>query len=200
MNNVTLMGRLTKDPDVRTSTGQKPTTIARFVLAVDRGGKKVEGEQSADFISCVAFGKTAEFIKNYVAKGTKLALRGRIQTGSYTAQDGRKVYTTDVVVEQCEFAESKPQNAQAAPQAAYVQPQAAYAQPYQQPVPQPQAAPQQAYQQAPPMQPQMAPQPQQMQGMPQPVYQQAQPAQPMQPQGQVPVTTLSADPNAPNFI
>ena len=106
MNRVILMGRLTRDPDVRYSTGESSTTIARFTLAVDRRIKR-EGEESADFISCVAFGKQAEFIEKYLHQGTKVVVEGRIQTGSYTNKDGQKVYTTDVVVEQCEFAESK---------------------------------------------------------------------------------------------
>jgi len=108
MNNVVLMGRLTRDPDVRYSTqGEQQTAIARFTLAVDRRFKRDGSDQNADFISCVAFGKTAEFIEKYVNKGTKLTLSGRIQTGSYTNKDGQKVYTTDVVAENVEFAESK---------------------------------------------------------------------------------------------
>ena len=97
------MGRLTRDPEVRMSGD---TAVARFSLAVDRRFKK-DGEQTADFISCVAFGKTGEFIEKYGRKGTKFVVEGRIQTGSYTNKDGQKVYTTDVVVEQVEFAESK---------------------------------------------------------------------------------------------
>lgn len=103
MNKVILMGRLTRDPEVRMS-GE--TAVARFSLAVDRRFKK-DGEQTADFINCVAFGKTGEFIEKYGRKGTKFVVEGRIQTGSYTNKDGQKVYTTDVVVEQVEFAESK---------------------------------------------------------------------------------------------
>ena len=103
MNKVILMGRLTRDPEVRMS-GDTP--VARFSLAVDRRFKK-DGEQTADFINCVAFGKTGEFIEKYGRKGTKFVVEGRIQTGSYTNKDGQKVYTTDVVVEQIEFAESK---------------------------------------------------------------------------------------------
>ena len=106
MNKVILMGRLTREPDVRYSTGENATSIARFTLAVDRRFKK-EGEQTADFISCVCFGKTAEFAEKYLKQGTKVAVTGRIQTGSYTNKDGVKVYTTDVVIEECEFAESK---------------------------------------------------------------------------------------------
>lgn len=113
MNKTLLIGRTTKDPDIRYTQSEQPMTIARFNLAVDRRFKK-EGEQSADFISCVAFGKTAEFIEKYVFKGTKIAVEGRIQTGSYTNNDGNKVYTTDVVVEQVEFAESKTDSKSAA--------------------------------------------------------------------------------------
>lgn len=103
MNKCVLMGRLTRDPEVRMSGD---TAVARFSLAVDRRFKK-DGEQTADFINCVAFGKTGEFIEKYGRKGTKFVVEGRIQTGSYTNKDGQKVYTTDVVVEQVEFAESK---------------------------------------------------------------------------------------------
>ena len=113
MNKTLLIGRATKDPDIRYTQNEQPMTIARFNLAVDRRFKK-EGEQSADFISCVAFGKTAEFIEKYVFKGTKIAVEGRIQTGSYTNNDGNKVYTTDVVVEQVEFAGSKTDSKSAA--------------------------------------------------------------------------------------
>ena len=113
MNKTLLIGRTTKDPDIRYTQNEQPMTIARFNLAVDRRFKK-EGEQSADFISCVAFGKTAEFIEKYVFKGTKIAVEGRIQTGSYTNNDGNKVYTTDVVVEQVEFAGSKTDSKSAA--------------------------------------------------------------------------------------
>lgn len=108
MNNVVLMGRLTRDPDNRTSMSVNgDLEVSRFTLAVDRRFKRSGEEQTADFISCVAFGKTAEFIRNYVHKGTKVCLNGRIQTGSYTNKEGQKVYTTDVVVENIEFAESK---------------------------------------------------------------------------------------------
>ena len=99
------MGRCTKDPEVRYG-GANNTAVAKFSLAVDRRIKK-EGEQAADFISCVAFGKTAEFLEKYGKKGTKFLIEGRIQTGSYTNKDNNKVYTTDVVVENVEFAESK---------------------------------------------------------------------------------------------
>lgn len=107
MNKVILMGRLTKDPDIRYAQTQEPTCVAKFTLAVDRRVKRDSGQQSADFISCVAFKKSAEFIKKYCHKGTKLCISGRIQTGSYTKKDGTKTYTTDVVVDEQEFAESK---------------------------------------------------------------------------------------------
>ena len=109
MNKVILMGRLTRDPDIRYSQGQNAMAIARYTLAVDRRGRRDANgsEQTADFISCVAFGKTAEFAERYLHQGTKLVVEGRIQTGSYTNKDGQKVYTTDIVVENCEFAESK---------------------------------------------------------------------------------------------
>lgn len=113
MNKVVLMGRLTKEPDVRQSQGAEPVTIARYTLAVDRRGKKQEGQQ-ADFISCVAFGKAGEFAEKYLHKGTKICVSGRIQTGSYTRQDGTKAYTTDVVIEEQEFAESKADGGRAA--------------------------------------------------------------------------------------
>ncbi len=100
------MGRLVRDPDVRYSQGDKSTAVARFSLAVDRRFKR-EGEPQADFINCVSFGRSAEFAEKYLRKGTKIAITGRIQTGSYTNRDGQKVYTTDVVVEEQEFAESK---------------------------------------------------------------------------------------------
>lgn len=107
MNRVILIGRLTRDPDVRYSQGEQSTAVARFTLAVDRRFKRDGDQQTADFISCVAFGKTGEFIERYCHQGTKLVVEGRIQTGSYTKQDGTKVYTTDVVAENVEFAESK---------------------------------------------------------------------------------------------
>lgn len=114
MNKVVLMGRLTKDPDVRQSQGAEPVTIARYTLAVNRRGKKQEGQQEADFISCVAFGKAGEFAEKYLHKGTKICVSGRLQTGSYTRQDGAKAYTTDVVIEEQEFAESKADSGRAA--------------------------------------------------------------------------------------
>ena len=108
MNKVILMGRLTRDPDVRVSTGERSMSIARYTLAVDRRGRRSDnGEQTADFISCVAFDRSAEFAEKYLHQGTKVVVTGRIQTGSYTNKDGQKVYTTDVVVEDQEFAESK---------------------------------------------------------------------------------------------
>ena len=107
MNKAILLGRLTKDPDIRQSQGAEPVTIARYTLAVDRRQKKQEGQQAADFISCMAFGKAGEFAEKYLHKGTKICVSGHIQTGSYTRQDGTKVYTTDVVIEDQEFAESK---------------------------------------------------------------------------------------------
>ena len=106
MNKIILMGRLTKDPEVRYSQGNNPMAIARYTLAVDRKFKR-DGEPNADFINCIAFGKNGEFAEKYLRKGMKIAVVGRIQTGSYTNNAGVKVYTTDVVVESCEFAESK---------------------------------------------------------------------------------------------
>ena len=113
MNKVILIGRLVADPEVRYSQGENATCIARYRLAVDRRFKK-DGEQTADFINCVAFGKNGEFAEKYLSKGMKIAVIGRIHTGSYTNQDGQKVYTTDVVVEEHEFCESKG-NGQAVP-------------------------------------------------------------------------------------
>lgn len=106
MNKVILMGRLVRDPEVRYSQGETSTAIARYTLAVDRKYKQ-DGQESADFISCIAFGRNAEFTEKYLRKGTKIATVGRIQTGSYTDRNGNKVYTTDVVIEEQEFAESK---------------------------------------------------------------------------------------------
>ena len=106
MNRCFLIGRLTRDADIRRTTD---TLVARFTLAVDRPYKKAGDETSvsADFPSCVAFGKTAEFVEKYLRQGVKIATEGRLQTGSYTNKDGVKVYTTDVVVDRIEFAESK---------------------------------------------------------------------------------------------
>ena len=106
MNKVILMGRLTRDPEVRYSAGDNSMAVARYTLAVDRRFRR-DGENNADFIGCVAFGKSAEFAEKYLRQGTKIIVTGRIQTGSYTNRDGQKVYTTDVVVEDQEFAESK---------------------------------------------------------------------------------------------
>ena len=108
MNKVILMGRLTRDPEVRYSSGDNQMAIARYSLAVDRRGRREGNDgQTADFINCVAFGRAGEFAEKYFHKGIKVLVTGRIQTGSYTNKDGQKVYTTDVVVEECEFAESK---------------------------------------------------------------------------------------------
>ena len=109
MNKVILMGRLTREPDVRYSQNADGSmAVARYTLAVDRRrGRNSDNEQSADFISCVAFGRSGEFAEKYLHRGTKIVVTGRIQTGSYTNKDGQRVYTTDVVVEEQEFAESK---------------------------------------------------------------------------------------------
>lgn len=107
MNKIILMGRLTRDPDVRVSTGERPMTVARYTLAVDRRVKRDSNEQTADFISCVAFDRAAEFAEKYLHQGTKVLVTGRIQTGSYTNKEGHKVYTTDVMIEDQEFCESK---------------------------------------------------------------------------------------------
>lgn len=108
MNKVILMGRLTRDPDIRYSQGADGSNaVARYTVAVDRRRRADGNEQTADFITCVAFGRSAEFAEKYLHQGTKIIVTGRIQTGSYTNKDGQKVYTTDVVVEEQEFAESK---------------------------------------------------------------------------------------------
>lgn len=106
MNKVILVGRLTRDPEVRYSQGEKQTAVGRYTLAVERRYKR-DGEQGADFIPCVTFGKSAEFAERYFHKGLRVSVSGRIQTGSYTNKEGNKVYTTDVFVEEQEFAESK---------------------------------------------------------------------------------------------
>ena len=106
MNKVILMGRLTRDPEVRYSQGATPLAIARYTLAVDRRFRR-DGEATADFIPCVAFGRQAEHAEKYYRQGLRVTISGRIQTGSYTNKDGVKVYTTEVVVEEQEFAESK---------------------------------------------------------------------------------------------
>ena len=106
MNKVILMGRLTRDPDIRYTQGENPLAIARYTIAVNRRMRRGD-DQTADFINCIAFGKQAEFAEKYLHQGTKITICGRIQTGSYTNKDGAKIYTTDVVVEEQEFAESK---------------------------------------------------------------------------------------------
>lgn len=173
MNKAILMGRFTGDPEIRHSQGENSTCVAKFTLAVDRRHKR-EGDSTADFIRCVAFGKTAEFAQKYFHKGSKALVTGQIQTGSYTNKNGDKVYTTEVMVEEIEFAESKQPgngNQQSAPptqQATPPMPQM-YAQPQQ---PQYQQMPQQpVYQQTPPQpqyyQPQAQAMPQQAPQMPQ---------------------------------
>ena len=118
MNKVILMGRLTRDPEVRYSQGEASMAVARYTLAVDRRqARNNSNEQTADFINCVAFGRAGEFAERYFRKGTKIAITGRIQTGSYTNKDGVRVYTTDIVVEEQEFAESK--NASSGNEAGY---------------------------------------------------------------------------------
>lgn len=110
MNKVILMGRLTRDPDIRYSQNQNSTAVARYTLAVDRKVARSNDngdQQTADFISCVVFGKAAEFVEKYLRQGTKVIITGHIQTGNYTNKDGQRVYTTDVVVEEHEFAESR---------------------------------------------------------------------------------------------
>ena len=108
MNKVILMGRLTRDPEVRYSQAAEPLAIARYTLAVDRRGRRdMNGDQTADFIPCVAFGRAGEFAEKYFRQGTKIVICGRIQTGSYTNKDGNRVYTTEVVIEEQDFAESK---------------------------------------------------------------------------------------------
>ena len=107
MNKVIIIGRFTRDPEIKYTTGENATATARFSLAVNRRFKNKEGNYDADFINCVAFGKTAEFIEKYFTKGMAIGITGRIQTGSYTNKEGQKVYTIDVVVEETEFVESK---------------------------------------------------------------------------------------------
>jgi single-strand binding protein len=108
MNKVILMGRLTRDPEVRYSSGERSMAIARYTLAVDRRGRRSEGsEQTADFIPCVAFDKSGEFAEKYFRQGMRVLISGRIQTGSYTNKEGQKVYTTEVIIEEQEFADSK---------------------------------------------------------------------------------------------
>ena len=111
MNKVILMGRLTRDPEVRYSQGENSMAIARYSLAVDRRvNRNSQDGQTADFINCVAFGRSGEFAEKYFRKGTKVLVEGRIQTGSYTNKEGVKVFTTDIVVDNQEFAESKNAN------------------------------------------------------------------------------------------
>lgn len=117
MNKVIIMGRLTRDPNVRFSQGENSTAVARFTLAVDRRFKRQGDDQTADFISCVAFGKLGEFAERYLRQGTKVVGCGRIQTGSYTNKDGQRVYTTDVILEEVEFAESKNAGSNSEPRA-----------------------------------------------------------------------------------
>lgn len=108
MNKVVLMGRLTRDPDVRYTRGERAMAVANYTLAVDRRGRKSqEGEANADFIQCTAFDKAGEFAEKYFHQGMRVLISGRIQTGSYTDRDGRKVYTTQVIIEEQEFADSK---------------------------------------------------------------------------------------------
>jgi single-strand DNA-binding protein len=120
MNKVILIGRLTRDPEIRyTTNGDDQKAVARYTLAVDRFGK----DKTADFIGCVTFGKSAEFAEKYLHKGTKIAIEGRIQTGSYEKQDGTKVYTTNVIVEKHEFVESKAASSGSASTAAETAPE-----------------------------------------------------------------------------
>lgn len=115
MNVVVLMGRLTRDPEVRYTQGENPMAIGRYTLAVDRRFK--QGDQTADFVPCVVFGKGAEFAEKYFHQGSRVSVSGRIQTGSYTNKDGQKVYTTEVVLDNQEFAESKAESAESRAQA-----------------------------------------------------------------------------------
>lgn len=127
MNKVILMGRLTRDPEVRYSQGERATAVARYTLAVNRTFKR-EGEPDADFINCVVFGRSAEFAEKYFRQGIRIVVSGRIQTGSYVNKDGVRVYTTDVIVEEQEFAESKAASENSgygAPAGGYRQPAAA---------------------------------------------------------------------------
>lgn len=117
MNHVSLIGRLTKDPNVTYTQGAEPMCIARYTMAVDRRGKKAEGQPTADFISCVAFRNNAEFAEKYLRQGTKIAVEGRIQTGNYKNKDGQTVYTTDVVIDSQEFCEGKKETQETAPSA-----------------------------------------------------------------------------------
>ena len=109
MNKVILIGRLVRDPELRYTQAEEPMAIARYTLAVERRGKRSQdgNESNADFISCVAFGRLGEFAEKYLQKGLRVAVTGRIQTGSYTNQEGQKVHTTDIIVEEQEFADGK---------------------------------------------------------------------------------------------
>ena len=109
MNKVILIGRLVRDPELRYTQAEEPMAIARYTLAVERRGKRNQdgNESNADFISCVAFGRLGEFAEKYLQKGLRVAVTGRIQTGSYTNQEGQKVHTTDIIVEEQEFADGK---------------------------------------------------------------------------------------------
>ena len=124
MNKVILMGRLTRDPEVRYSAGDNSMAIARYTLAVDRRGRAntSNGEQTADFIQCVAFDRSAEFAEKYFHQGTKLVVTGRIQTGSYTNKDGQRVYTTEVILDDQEFADSKNGSSDGASASSYFRP------------------------------------------------------------------------------
>ena len=124
MNKVILMGRLTRDPEVRYSQGERQMAIARYTLAVDRRGRAntSNGEQTADFIQCVAFDRSAEFAEKYFHQGTKLVVTGRIQTGSYTNKDGQRVYTTEVILDDQEFADSKNGSSDGASASSYSRP------------------------------------------------------------------------------
>ena len=115
MNKIIIMGRLTRDPDIRYTQGENQTAIARFSLAVDRRWKR-EGEPDADFFNCTAFGRQAEFAEKYLKKGTKIAITGRVQNDNYTDRNGQKVYSIQIMVEEMEFAESKSKNAEAGQQ------------------------------------------------------------------------------------
>lgn len=113
MNKAIMIGRLTRDPDIRYTQGENQTAIARFSLAVDRRWKR-EGEPDADFFNCTAFGRQAEFVEKYLKQGTKIAITGRVQNDNYTDRNGQKVYSVQIIVEEMEFAESK--NAEAGQQ------------------------------------------------------------------------------------
>ena len=121
MNKVILMGRLTRDPDIRYTQGEN-SIVARYTLAVDRRFRREGSDQTADFIGCVAFGKQAEFAEKYLYQGIKIVITGRIQTGSYTNKDGQRVYTTDVIVEEQEFAESRAASSQSTTPAGRAEP------------------------------------------------------------------------------